>query len=80
MTSGNNKKVWTTLNYIGQLLILASTFTGRISISIFVSFLGTLIGIPSSAIGLKICVITAGIKKYKIILKKRKKSLIKYYC
>ena len=30
------------------------------------------VGITSSAIGLKICVITAGIKKYKSIIKKNK--------
>ena len=32
------------------------------------------IGITSSAIGLKICVITAGIKKYKSIIMERKKK------
>ena len=32
------------------------------------------LGITSSAIGLKICVITAGIKKYKSIIKKKKKK------
>ena len=31
------------------------------------------IGVMSSAIGLKICAITAGIKKYKSIIKKKKK-------
>ena len=32
------------------------------------------IGITSSAIGLKICAITPGIKKYKSIIKKKKKK------
>ena len=32
------------------------------------------IGITSSAVGLKICVITAAIKKYKSIIKKKKKK------
>ena len=36
--------------------------------------LGIPIGITSSAIGLKICAITAGIKKYKSIIKKKKKK------
>ena len=36
--------------------------------------LGIPIGIPSSAIGLKICAIFAGIKKYKSIIKKKKKK------
>ena len=36
--------------------------------------IGTCTGITSSAIGLKICAITAGIKKYKSIIKKKKKK------
>ena len=36
--------------------------------------IGIPIGIKSSAIGLKLCAITAGIKKYKSIIKKKKKK------
>ena len=36
--------------------------------------LGIPIGIRSSAIGFKICAIAAGIKKYKSIIKKKKKK------
>ena len=43
-------------------------------ISTFYSLLGIPIGIGSSAIGLKICAINAGIKKYKSIIKKKKKK------
>ena len=64
----------TTLNYIKNFLILASTITGCVSISAFSSLIGIPIGIMSSAIGLKICVTTAGIKKNKPITKKRKKE------
>ena len=39
----------------------------------FFLFLGIPIGLTSSAIGLKICAIDAGIKKYKSIIKKKKK-------
>ena len=53
---------------------LASTITGCISISAFASLIGIPIGITSSAIGLKICAITAGIKKYKSTIKKIKKK------
>ena len=67
------------LNYIQQLLILVFTLTGYFSISDFASLVGIPIGIMSSAIGLKICVITAGIIKYKSIVMKRKRSMIKYY-
>ena len=43
-------------------------------ISAFASLADILIGITSSAIGLKICAIAAGIKKYKSIIKKKKKK------
>ena len=62
--SGKYKKICTTLNYIEHFLILASTITGCISVSACDSLLGVPIGITSSVIGLKICAITAGIKKY----------------
>ena len=70
----NHKKVCTTLNYFEQFLILPSTITGCISISAFASLLGVPIGITSSVIGLKICAVAAGIKKYKSIIKKKKKN------
>ena len=62
---------------IEHFLILASTVPGCISISAFSSLLGILIGIMSSAIGLNICAITAGIKRCKSTIKKKKKSMIK---
>ena len=71
--SKNHKKVFTNLNYIEHFLILASTVTKCISISVFASLLGILIGITSSAIGLRICAISAGIKTYKLIIKKKEK-------
>ena len=48
--------------------------TGCISISAFSSLLGIPIRITSSAIGLKICAIAAGIKRYKSMIKKKKKK------
>ena len=48
--------------------------TGCVSTSAFASLVDILIGITSSAIGLTICPITAGIKKYKSIIKKKKKE------
>ena len=59
------------------MLILASTVTDCVSISAFVFLVGTHVGIASSAATIKTCVITAGIKKYKSIIKKRRKYLIK---
>ena len=43
-------------------------------ISAFASLVPIPIGIKRSAIELKICVITAGIKKYKSIIKKKRKK------
>ena len=67
-------KVCTTLNFIEHIFILASTITGCLSISAFTSIVGIPLEITSSAIGSKICAITAGIKKYKSIIKKKKKK------
>ena len=63
--------VCTTLNYFEYFLILASTITGCISSSAFASLLCILIGITSYKIGLKICAIALGIKKYMSIIKKK---------
>ena len=70
--SRKHKKVCTTLNYIDHFFILASTITECISISAFASLLGIPIGFTSFAIGLNICAIITGIKKYKSINKKKK--------
>ena len=72
--SKKHKKVCTILNYIEHFLILGSTISGCVSISSFVSLVGVPIGITSSAIGLKICTIIAGIKTYTSIIKKKKKK------
>ena len=69
-----HKKVCGVLNYIEHLLILVSTVTGCVSVSDFSSLVGIPVGITSSAIGLEICVVTAGMKKYKSIIKKKKKK------
>ena len=74
LISRKHKKVCTTLNYSKHFLILASTITRCISMSDFASLIGIPIGITSSAIGLKIWAITAGIKKYKSNIKKKKKK------
>ena len=70
LMSGKHKKICATPNYIKHFLILASGITGCNSISSFAS----LLGIPSSSTGLRICVIAAGIKKYKSIIEKKKKK------
>ena len=74
MKSTKQKRICTTLNYIEHFLILASSITGCTSISASSSLIGIPIGIMSPAIGLKICAIAAGIKRYKSIIKKKKKK------
>ena len=70
LMSRKHKTVCTTLNYIEHFLILASTITECILIFVFAFFDWNSC---SSAIGLKICAMTAGIKK-SIIKKKKKKN------
>ena len=65
------------MNYIEHLLILISTVTGCVSVSSFASLAGNPIGITSSAMELRICVITAGIEKCKSIIKKKEKKHVK---
>ena len=74
LTRKKHKKVCTTLNYIEHFLILGSTITGCISVSAFASLVGIPIGITSSTIRFKNCTITAVTKKYKSIIKKKKKK------
>ena len=62
------------LNYIDDLLIETSTITGCVSISAFGSLVRVPIGIASPGRGLKICAITAGIKRYKSMIKKMRKK------
>ena len=72
--SKKDKKVCSDVNYIDHSLIVVFTIAGCVSISAFASLVGIPTGITRSAIGLTICLITAGIKKYKWIIKKKKKK------
>ena len=67
----STKEVCTTLNFIEHFLILASTISQYISVSAFTSLIGIPIGITSSVIVFKIWVMTAEIKKYNSIIKKK---------
>ena len=74
LVSKNHKKVCTTLNHIEHSLILGSKVTECSSISALASLVTVPIGFTSSTIGLRICAITAAIKKYKSKIKKKKKK------
>ena len=65
LMSKKHKKVCTTLNYIENILILAATITGCISVSTFTSLLCIPLEITSSAIRLKT---------------RKKSSTINWYC
>ena len=74
LMSKKHKKVSGVLIYIEHSLIVISTITGCVSISAFASLVSIPIGIMSSAIGLKMCAIAAGIKRYDSIIKKKTKK------
>ena len=68
------KKTFKYLNYVEHLLILVPTVTGCVSISAFASLVCVPVGITSFVAGIKVCAITAGIKKYKSIVKKKERK------
>ena len=62
-----HQKVCRVLNYISHV-------SGCASISAFNLLVENTAGITSSEIGLKICAITAAVKKYKLIIEKKRKK------
>ena len=68
------KRACRKLNCLCSLFISAGP--GCVSISAFVSLVGILIGITSSAVGLKMCAINAGIKKYQEKTNKHDKKVL----
>ena len=63
--SENHKKVCRTLNYFEPLLVFVSSVSLCVSISAVASLVVLVVGIATSAVGIKICLINAGIKKNK---------------
>ena len=76
----NYKKTRKYLNCVENLLFLVSTVTGCVSISACTSVNCVPVGITNSAVGLNNCAIIAGIKKYKSIIKIKRRSMIKCCC
>ena len=72
----NYRKICTTLNYVEHVFIFASAVTVCGSNSVSASLVDISIAITSSTVGLKVCGITAGIKNYKSIIKKKNKKHI----
>ena len=75
--SKKHKKVCRVLNYIDQSFIVISTITGYVSISALASLVRIPLGITSFETGLKVFVITAGIKQYNPITKEIKRKMTK---
>ena len=74
LTREKYKKTCKYLNYVKHLLIIVSIVIGFVSISAFASLVCVPVGLTNSAVGIKICAITTAIKKYKSIIKKKKKK------
>ena len=70
--SKKHKKVCSEL--LRTFSFFVSTISGCVLISAFASLVDVPVGIVSSVVGLKIFAITAGIKKYKSIIKKKRKK------
>ena len=68
-----HEKTCRKLNYFKHYRLFTFVITGFVSLSAFAVLVGIPVGITSSAIGLKICTITAGIKKYESVFKNKKK-------
>ena len=57
-----------------NVLILTSTVTDCVLVSAFASLVGIPIDIASSSVRLKMCITTAGVKKYESVVKKKRKK------
>ena len=73
--SENHKKVSRALDFLKHFLVFVSVI-GSVSLFTIASLVAISLGISSSAVGL-IGAITAGIKKYASVLRKRRKIMIK---
>ena len=76
LISKTPKKICKILDYIKHLLILACTVTGCVSISGFASLVSIPVGVASFVITIKTSIITALIKKYKSIIKKKNNEIL----
>ena len=74
LMSEKYKKTCKYLHYAENLLILISTITGCVSVPAFASLVNINVGITSSSVGIRTCAIIRGIKRYKLIIKKKEKK------
>ena len=67
-----HKEMCRALNYFEHFLVFVSAVSGCVSFSSFASLVGVPVGITSSTRRIKIRVVTAGIQKYKSVIKENK--------
>ena len=79
MISKKRKRIYTTLNYIKDLIITASTVTGFVSISAIPCLVGIPLVITSSAVAIKFVQQLLEIKGISQYLIKRRGNMIKKY-
>ena len=72
MTEKIEKQLCMALNYFQDFVIFIFAASGCVSISTLGSLVGVSVSTARCAVGLKICAITARIKKYQSIIKKKK--------
>ena len=68
------KKTCKCFNYVENLLILSSAVAFCVSTPTFASLVCVLVSITRYAVEINICANTAGVKKYKSIIKKKNKK------
>ena len=62
------------LNYFEHFFVFVSAVSSCVSTSAFASLIAAPVGTVTSAVGLKICIISPGIEKYKLIIWKKKRN------
>ena len=75
--SREHKKILYNSKLHKTFFISVSAITGCLSIYAFAFLFAVIVGSMSSAIELKTCVVAAFIKKYKSVLRKRKRNMRK---
>ena len=74
MISEKHKNVCRALKHFQHFVAFVYAVSRCVSASVFASLVGVPVRIASSAVELKICALTAGIKKYNSIIKKKRKK------
>ena len=73
-----SKKYITTFDYIDKILVVLSATTGGVSIISFTSIIGAPVGIVSASFTLILSLTTGIVKKLLNIIRKKRKSMIKF--